>query len=106
MIRMFLISIAAVGVSASPALATDLNTASSAPVSVEAPKTSSPKPLTDEAMSSIVGGVDVVTKSGKVVWTVTSLDPPEGYNPGGKGNTAAAAPGLLTAVGNGGLGVQ
>lgn len=48
----------------------------------------------------------VVNKGGKVVWTVESLDPPTGTNPGGKGRTDKAAPGLLKAVGAGGLSAQ
>lgn len=69
----------------------------------DAPAKSAPKVMSDAKMDRVVAGVDVVTKSGNLVWTVTNLNPPEGYNRGGKGNTASASGGLLKAVGAGGL---
>ena len=64
-----------------------------------------PVVMTDAQMDVQVAGANVVTRSGKNVWTVTSLDPLEGFNNGGKGNTAKTAPGLLKAAGAGGLNV-
>lgn len=62
-----------------------------------------PTVMTDEQMELQVAGANVVTRSGNNVWTVTSLDPLEGFNNGGQGNTAVTAPGLLKAVDAGGL---
>ena len=64
-----------------------------------------PVVMSDAQLDSQVAGANVVTRSGKNVWTVTSLDPLEGFNNGGKGNTARTAPGLLKAAGAGGLNV-
>lgn len=69
----------------------------------DAPAKSAPKVMSEAKMERVVAGVDVVTNSGNLVWTVTNLTPPEGYNRGGNGNTASASGGLLTAVGAGGL---
>lgn len=62
-----------------------------------------PTLMTDEEMDSQVAGANVVTKNGNNIWTVTSLSPLEGYNNGGHGKTEVTAPGLLNAVGAGGL---
>lgn len=62
-----------------------------------------PTMMTDAQMESQVAGATVETRSGKIVWTVTSLDPLDGFNNGGNGNTARTAPGLLKAVSAGGL---
>lgn len=62
-----------------------------------------PTMMTDEQMDSQVAGATIETKSGKIVWTLTSASPPMGSNNGGKGNTAKAAGGLTNAVGAGGL---
>ena len=62
-----------------------------------------PVVMTDKQLDSQVAGANVVTKSGKNVWTVTNLDPLEGFNNGGNGNTAKTAPGLLKAANAGGL---
>lgn len=77
--------------------------AAPAPGADGAREPAAPKLMSDARMDGIVGGVDVVTPSGQLVWTVTSLAPPEGYNRGGNGITARASGGLLTAVANGGL---
>ena len=61
-----------------------------------------PTLMTDEQMESQVAGnshiLTIDTREGNVVWTVTNLDPLEGYNRGGKGMTEKAGPGLLKAV--------
>ena len=64
-----------------------------------------PTMMTDAQMDTQVAGANVVTRSGNNIWTVTSLDPLEGFNNGGKGNTARTAPGLLKAAAAGGLNV-
>ncbi len=62
-----------------------------------------PTVMTDEQMDSQVAGATIQTKSGKVVWTITSVDPLVGNNNGGKGKTERASRGLLNAVDRGGL---
>lgn len=62
-----------------------------------------PTLMSDTQMDSQVAGATVETRSGKVVWTVESLDPPMGSNNGGNGNTAKASKGLVNAVTKGGL---
>ena len=64
-----------------------------------------PTVMSEKEMDSQVAGANVVTRNGNNIWTTTSLDPLEGSNNGGKGNTAVTAPGLLKAVGAGGLNV-
>jgi hypothetical protein len=107
MLRMILVSTAATALISAPAMAETAKPAdkpqAEAP-SASAAKAKNPKIMTDEQMDTVVAGaIFVQTQSGNTVWTVTDLAAAEGYNPGGKGNTANAAPGLLTAVGAGGL---
>jgi hypothetical protein len=61
-----------------------------------------PTIMSDETMDTMVAGQALATienRGGKVVWTVTSLDPVAGYNNGGKGRTENASGGLLNAAG-------
>lgn len=61
--------------------------------------------VTSMAAPAFAGDCDgelcVVNKGGNTIWTVTSVADLEGTNRGGKGKTDKAAPGLLTAAGNG-----
>lgn len=105
MLRKIMLAGVAAGLMSVPAMAEtapDARTTSGSPAPASQPAT--PRVMSDEQMDAVVGGAILVqTRSGRTVWTVTDLAAAEGFNPGGKGNTANAAPGLLKAVGAGGL---
>lgn len=77
-----------------------------AATSLAATKAPAPKVMTDEQLDTVVAGLTIVNKAGKPIWEVTSVDPLEGTNNGGNGNTDRTAGGLLKAVAAGGLGAQ